>query len=95
MTCPRFKKDPSDKRIITGDFATWLGTANISAVAWTVPTGLAAANDSFTDKTVTNYFTGGENGQEYEVKVTITTNESVARLKSQSFMLEVESGCDC
>ena len=93
--CPRFIKDVSDKRIVTGDFSEWLGEAEIASAAWTVPSGLDAANESFDISTVTNYFSGGTDGQEYTVKVTVTTNDSVARLKSHSFVLAVEANCKC
>jgi len=95
MSCPRFQKDPSDKRIITGDFSDWLNGAEIASAAWTVPSALSAANDSITAETATNYFSGGVAGSEYTIKVTITTSEPIARIKSHSFMLEVQSNCDC
>jgi len=95
MACPRFVKDSADKRIITGDFSDWLGTAEIAAAVWVIPAGIAAANESFTITTATNYITGGTSGKEYTIKVTITTNESVARLKSYSIIIAVESNCEC
>ena len=95
VQCDRFTKDVSDKRIITGDFTDWLGIANINGVTWDVPSGIAEANASFAAKTATNYFTGGVDQTEYTIKCTIITDESVARTKSHSFILAIESNCGC
>jgi hypothetical protein len=95
VACDRFIKDVSDKRIITGDFSEWLDDANLDSVSWTVPSGISSANDSFGAKTATNYFSGGSDNEEYTIKCTITTDESVARVKSHSFILAVESNCGC
>jgi len=94
--CPNFQKDPLDKRIITVDFATWLGSGpQISSVAWAVPSGITEADQSNTTTTATNHFSGGVDGDEHEIACTITTNEGVARLKTQRFMLEIKTGCEC
>jgi len=94
--CDRFSKDAADRRIITGDFSDWLGEdANINSVAWDVPTGITESNSSNQAKTATNYFSGGTDETEYTIKCTITTDESVARIKSHSFILSIEGNCPC
>ena len=94
--CPSFKQDPLDKRIITVDFATWLGVGpQISSVAWAVPSGLTEADKSNDTTTATNHFSGGEDGDEFEVAVTITTDEAVPRDKTQRLQIQIETGCNC
>lgn len=94
MTCPVVQIDPLDTRKVTVDFATWLGTgSSISSVAWTVPSGLTQENSSNTTTAAVNYFSGGTEGQEYEVGCTITTGDSVPREKTQRFLVRVESCC--
>jgi len=93
MSCDVFTKDPGGTRRVIVDFSDWLGSSEISSAAWTVPNGITAANSSETTTTATNYFYGGAEGQEYTIKVCITTNETVARVKCVSFLLRVESDC--
>lgn len=96
MVCPRFEMDVSDKRIITADFSEWLGDSDIDSADWTLPSGLTESNDSIdaTLKKATNYFEAtGED--EYTVKVTITTLDTVVRRKSYSFQMQVQSNCLC
>lgn len=93
MACPVFTQDPLDNRIINVDYSDWLGSAEIADVVWTVATGLTAADDSFTTTVATNYFSGGSAGEEYVVACTITTNEAVARDKTQRLIIRVEASC--
>jgi len=95
MACPRFRKDTGDKRIITGDFTDWLNGSDIASVAYVVPTDLTAANASATTKKATNYFSGGDDGEEYEIDFIITTDEAVPRIKTHTVILEVGSNCAC
>ena len=90
-----FKQDPKDRRIITVDFGPWLaGSATITATEWVVPTGITASNDNFTSDTAYNYFEGGTVDTEYEIAVTITTDEAVQRKKTQRFIILVERNFD-
>ena len=94
MSCEEFTKDPLDKRRLNIDFATWLGTTSeISAVAWTVPSGLTEASSSFSTTVATNYLSGGTDGQDYEVICVITTNDSVPREKTQRVLVQVIDNC--
>ncbi len=94
-SCPRFTQDPLDKRIITVDFAAWLGAGpQIASVAWDVPSGINQSGSSNTSTTATNHFDGGSDGDEYDIGCTITTNEGVARDKTQRFFIDVVSGCN-
>lgn len=94
--CPPFTQDPLDKRIITVNFATWLGSGPlIASVAWAVPAGIAEADKSNTPTTATNHFSGGDDGDEFEIACTITTDEAVPRDKTQRFQIGVQTGCNC
>jgi hypothetical protein len=96
MACDRFQKDVSDTRRITGDWSGFLGaTAQISSVAYTVPTGITATGQSVgaNGLTETNYYSGGITGKEYTIKTTMTTDETPPRIKSYSYILAVETNC--
>ncbi len=95
MSCEILTKDVLDTRIVTLNFADWLGSGvEIDSVSWTVPSGLTAANDSNTTTTASNYFSGGTDGEEYLVKCSITTDEAVARTKTTQFTLRIRSDCE-
>lgn len=87
-------KDASGTRRIILDWSTYLGTSEVSDATWTVPSDLTAANESVTTTTTTNYFSGGVDGQEYEIKCCITTNDSPARIKCFSFVLGITAQYD-
>lgn len=91
--CHTFQKDPLDKRKMSIDFEDWLGGAGIAAASWTVPSGITEASSSFTTSVAVNYFSGGTEGQSYEIACTITTDDPVPRLKTQRFVVEVEKDC--
>lgn len=93
MSCNVFTKDPDGIRRVIVDFSEWLGSSEIASASWTVPSGVTGANSSETTTTATNYFSGGTDGQEYTIKVCITTNDAVARVKCVSFLLRIESTC--
>lgn len=87
--------DPKDKRQVNIDFTLWLGTSNISSVAWDVPAGLTTSDTGNTTKIATNYFSSTDDTveNEYEVACEITTSDTVAREKTQRFLLLVEKNC--
>lgn len=92
MTCPVFEQDPLDTRIVGLNFGTWLGAdAEISAVSWVVPSGLTESDSFFTATVATNYFSGGTDGEEYEVSCTITTDETIPREKTQRIIIRIVS----
>jgi len=60
----------------------WLRGANASTVTWEDPQSvLTIANTSITDNVAVGYITGGFLDEEYDVKVTITSDDTVARVK--------------
>jgi len=90
-----FPQDPLDVRRITINFSAWLGSGPvITTAAWVVETGLVDANETFTTTTATNYFSGGTENVEYEVAVTITTDDAVPRKKTQRFLIKIEKTFD-
>ena len=91
MSNPTLIKDPLDKRKITIDFSTWLGSSTIASAAW-ITAGLTADNDSETTTSAINYLSGGSDGDEVEIACTITTADGVPRLKTQRFLMRVETG---
>lgn len=93
MSCKTFIKDVSDKRKMTIDFSGWLDGASIFSTSWTVATGITQSNSSFTSSSAVNYFSGGTDGQEYEVACAITTDDVVPRIKTERFLIAVENRC--
>lgn len=90
-----FKQDPLDKRVVIIDFTGWLaGQGNVASAAWVVPAGITASDDITTASAAINYFEGGTNNTTYEVACTITTDETVARKKTQRFQLIIEENFD-
>lgn len=68
-----FVKDPDAILDYKVDWATWLGSDTISAVTWTVPTGITQTAVSNTTTAVTIWLRGGTVGTTYEVACKITT----------------------
>ena len=94
MSCIIFTIDPLDKRKVTVDFTTWLGSSTIASVAWVVPSGITQSNASNTQTAATNYFEPVvATEKEYEIAVTATTADAVPRNKTQRFLLRVEQDC--
>jgi len=87
------QKDVDGKRRVIIDWAGWLDTSEIASSAWTVPTGLTESDGSDTATTAINYFSGGVEGQSYDIKCCITTNDSPTRVKCFTFTLNVEVAC--
>ena len=77
-------KDPDAKKIITIDWSRWLKTSEIASVAWEADSGITLSDASNTTTTATNYISEGTENGEYDVKCTITTNDSVARIEPRS-----------
>ncbi len=93
MSCEIFTQDPLDKRQLSIDYSSWLGTSKISGVSWTVEPGLTLQSPSFSDTVATAYFSGGTDGEEYSVACTIETDDATARNKTQRVLIRVEQGC--
>ena len=94
MSCDRFVKAVGTTRRITGDWSEFMGAGvSIASVDYTVPSGITAANSSNTGTTETNYYSGGVEGQEYEIVATVTTDDSTPRIEAHSIILAVESNC--
>ena len=83
------EQDPLDKRKRTMDFSDYLGLSTIASAAWVVPSALTESDASVTTTSAINYIEGGSDGEEHEIAVTITTNDAVARKKTQRFVLRI------
>ncbi|MEE9158934.1 MAG: hypothetical protein V3U60_11170 [Gammaproteobacteria bacterium] len=94
MSCEVFQKDIGGTRRVIVDYSSWLGSSEVASAAWTVPSGVTQANSSITSSTAINYFSGGTDGQQYEIKVCITTNDAAPRIKCVTFLIDVRATCD-
>lgn len=97
MSCSRHPKHSGTKRRVTGDWSDFLGTtAEIASVSYTLPSGITAPDTpEKTTTTETNWYTGGTDGNEYEVEVEVTTNESPTRIEVHQVFIVVDDTCDC
>lgn len=91
-SCPQLSSDPLDVRKVTVDFGTWLGTSEVLSAAWAAPAAVTISDKSVTTTEAIGYLTATVEG-EYEVACTITTNDGIARKKTQRFIYVVETGC--
>jgi hypothetical protein len=87
-----FVKDPADKVDFTRTWDEWLASGEtISAVVWTVETGLTkcvSPAESNTTTAATVWLEGGTAGERYDVACKITTNQS--RVAEKTFVVAVE-----
>ena len=94
MSCPILTQDPLDTRLVTVDFSDWLDTGvSILSVSWSIDSDLTESGSSATSTAVSNYISGGSDGEDYECSVSITTDEATARVKTQRFIIRVLAGC--
>jgi hypothetical protein len=77
------EKDPSAVLDYTIDWSAWLGNDTISALVWTIPTGLTAAAASNTPTTTTQWLGACTVGTTYNVTNHITS--AGGRQDSRSF----------
>ena len=83
-----FQKDPSAALDYTVDWQQWLPPQDrITAVTWTVTSGLTNASSSFSTSDATIWLTGGTDGTTYDVTCEITTLEG--RIDDRTFRVEV------
>lgn len=82
-------KAPDDKIIVPLDWSDFLGSAQISTVTWEADSGITLSDESNTTSTTTNYVSGGTKGNDYNLRCTITTNETVARTESRNIEIRV------
>ena len=68
------KKDPGAKLPYGFNWTNWLDGETITASAWTVPTGLTEASNTFDLITTTIWLTGGTAGTDYTVMNQITSS---------------------
>jgi hypothetical protein len=80
-------KDPNSTLDYTINWASWLTTDTISAVAWTVETGITQTATSNTTTTATIWLSGGEAGTEYTVTCRVTT--TAGRIDDRSIAIRV------
>lgn len=88
-----YVKDPADKLDYQVDWTPHLASGEtISAVAWTVETGLTKSSspaESNTTTTATVWLEGGTAGGDYDVACRITTNQG--RIIERTFNVRVEN----
>jgi hypothetical protein len=87
MSLARLTKTPGDILDYTVDYSVWLGSDVIDSSDWEVPPALTITTDSFDNTTTTVWLSGGQVGQEYKAKNTITTVGG--RTKVTSFDLKM------
>lgn len=86
-TLETFTKDPNatlDYEIKWGD---WLTSDTISAVTWTVETGITQTAATNTTTAATIWLSGGEAGTEYTVTCRVTT--TAGRIDERSIAIRV------
>lgn len=91
-------KDPSAKLDYTVDFGGWLEESEqITTATWARdPTGITIGSASYASsissdgKRCTVWLEGGTAGETYTITVSVTTNNSPARLDQRSFYVQVE-----
>ena len=97
MTCDKWFQDTTEKLLYEVDFSDFLGSAAISGTpTWSVPSELTESDSGVDGAIAFNYIENntGVIGNEIEVNVTITTDETVARKKTKSFKIELKGDCD-
>lgn len=82
-----FSKDPQATLDYRVNWAPWLGTDTISAVTWTVPSGITQTATSNTTTTATVWLAGGEAGTDYTVTCRVTT--TAGRVDERSIVISV------
>jgi hypothetical protein len=83
MSITRKVKDPNSTLDFVVDWSAWLETDTISAVSWTVPTGITQTTSSFADTTATIWLMGGTAKAIYLIGCRITT--AAGRIEDHSF----------
>jgi hypothetical protein len=68
-----FLKDPDATLDYSIDWSLYLVVDTISAVTWTVPTGITKVSDSHTTTVATAWLSGGTAGADYPVTCRVTT----------------------
>ena len=101
MACETWVQDILDKRLYEVDFVEVLGsTISIASVSWDVPSALTAQYTteaaSISGTKVKNYLSdsASSEGSTYEVSVTITTDETIARKFTHTFKVKIADNCD-
>lgn len=85
----RIAKDPDAVLEYTLDWDAWLADADeLSAIAFTVPTGVTKDSEEFTSDTATVWLSGGTAGDSYKVTCHITT--SAGREDDRTFYVDVK-----
>jgi hypothetical protein len=84
-------KDKDETRAFTIDWSKALATGDTisGAPAWTLPGGIASAQQSNTTTTSTIWISGGTVGTRYIVKCRITTTLSLSHAEEQAFELTI------
>jgi len=95
MSCDVHVQDLLDKVRYEIDFSGFLGAAGIASAAWVVPAALTEASAGTSGKRAFNYLSNntGVDGQSFEIKATITTDEVVPRKETHSFIVTLIDGC--
>lgn len=82
-----FVKDPSARKDYQVDWSAWLDSDTISAVAWTVPSGITNYSTSNTTTVATIWLVGGTANADYEVVCQITT--AGGRIEQRTIKIQV------
>jgi hypothetical protein len=84
-------KDPDDVLDYLVDFGVdeddWLGSDTLSAVTWTVPTGITKVAQVNTTTTATIWLSGGTAGAVYTIGIRVTT--AGGRTKDESLKIRI------
>lgn len=84
----QFLKDPNATLDFSVDWSRWLQTnETISAVTWTVATGITNTLTSNTNTAATIWLSGGTAGVTYSITCKITTNQT--RIDQRTFSVAV------
>lgn len=83
MSITRKIKDPNSTLDFVVDWSAWLEADTITAVTWTVPTGISQTSSSFTTTTATVWLSGGTAKAIYLIGCRITT--AAGRIEDHSF----------
>jgi hypothetical protein len=86
-----FTKDPDAVLDYTIDWSDWLtGAEELTAAAFTVPTGITKDSEEKTTTTATVWLSGGTAGESYEITCHITTNNTKPREDDRTIKIKMK-----
>lgn len=88
MALATIEKSPDAILSYTIDWTAWLPTGDsISAVVWTVPTGMTSVTESNTSYKASIKLSGGTAGTTYDIKCKITTTGGLTEARTLRFII--------